>query len=59
MRLFPDTQDALSNEYITTKHSNAFNSERASGMNKLQQLQYIAMLKDIIIGMLLLIFRCC
>jgi hypothetical protein len=35
---------------VIVKHSSAFNSERASGMNKLQQLQFIEALKKIILG---------
>lgn len=38
---------------VVVKHSSAFNSERATGMNKLQQLQFVEALKKIIIGMLL------
>lgn len=36
---------------IVIKHSGAFNSERAAGMSKLQQLQFVEVLKEMIIGM--------
>jgi hypothetical protein len=35
---------------VIIKHSSAFNSECATGMNKLQQLQFVDMLKKMIIG---------
>jgi hypothetical protein len=35
---------------VVVGHSSAFNSERATGMNKLQQLQFVEMLKEIIVG---------
>lgn len=35
---------------VIVKQSGAFNSECATGMNKLQQLQFIDMLKKTIIG---------
>jgi hypothetical protein len=40
MRLFPETQDInpLPMAKIVTKHSHGFDSERAKGLNKLQQL---------------------
>jgi hypothetical protein len=35
---------------VVVRHSNAFNSERASGMNKVQQLQFVELVKSMIIG---------
>jgi hypothetical protein len=35
---------------VVFKHSSAFNSERASGMSKLEQLQFVEMMKKNIIG---------
>jgi hypothetical protein len=35
---------------VVVRHSSAFNSERATGMNKLQQLQFVAMMKGMILG---------
>jgi hypothetical protein len=52
MRLFPETQNIkpLPTVRIVTKHSHGFNSERATGLNKLQQLQLVQQLKDMIVG---------
>ena len=52
MRLFPETQDInpLPMVKIVTKHSHGFNSERATGLNKLQQLQFVEQLKGMIVG---------
>ncbi|OAK98814.1 hypothetical protein IQ06DRAFT_192846, partial [Phaeosphaeriaceae sp. SRC1lsM3a] len=36
---------------VVIKHSGAFNSERATSMSKLQQLQFVEVLKEMIIGM--------
>jgi hypothetical protein len=38
------------NTNVIVKHSSAFNSDRASDMSKLQQLQFIETIKIIIIG---------
>jgi hypothetical protein len=35
---------------VIIKHSSAFNSERESGMTKLEQLQFVEMLKGMILG---------
>jgi hypothetical protein len=35
---------------VVVRHSSAFNSERASGMNKIQQLQFVEVVKRMIIG---------
>jgi hypothetical protein len=35
---------------VVFKHSSAFNSERASGMSKLEQLQFVEMMKKNIVG---------
>jgi hypothetical protein len=43
-----DEEHPVSN--VVVKHSSAFNSKRATGMNKLQQLQFVEMLKRMIIG---------
>jgi hypothetical protein len=48
-------QPLISN--ITVKHGSAFNSERDSGMSKLQQLHFVEALKRMIIGTLPLHFR--
>jgi hypothetical protein len=37
---------------VVVRHSSAFNSERESGMNKVQQLQFIELVKKMIIGTL-------
>jgi hypothetical protein len=52
MRLFPETQNVkmLPTVKIVTKHSHGFNSERATGLNKLQQLQFVETLKGMIVG---------
>jgi hypothetical protein len=52
MRLFPETQNInpLPTVKIVTKHSHGFNSERATGLNKLQQLQFVEQLKGMIVG---------
>jgi hypothetical protein len=50
MRLFPETQVPLPTVKIATRHSNSFNSERATGMNRLQQLQFVEKLKNCIVG---------
>ena len=35
---------------VVVRHSSAFNSERATGMSKVQQLQFVELLKKMIIG---------
>jgi hypothetical protein len=35
---------------VVVKHSSAFNSERASGMKKVQQFQFVELIKGMIIG---------
>jgi hypothetical protein len=52
MRLFPETQNIkpLPTVRIVTKHSHGFNSERATGLDKLQQLQFVEQLKGMIVG---------
>jgi hypothetical protein len=35
---------------VVVRHSSVFNSERASGMNKVQQLQFVEAVKRMIIG---------
>jgi hypothetical protein len=35
---------------VVVRHSRVFNSERASGMNKVQQLQFVEAVKRMIIG---------
>lgn len=37
---------------VLIKHSSAFNSQRESGMSKLEQLQFVEMLKGMILGIL-------
>ncbi|KAF2856302.1 hypothetical protein T440DRAFT_474680 [Plenodomus tracheiphilus IPT5] len=54
---FPDLQETLPyNPTTTTNQSNAFNSQRATGMNELQQLQFVEQLKYSIIDNAKLIF---
>jgi hypothetical protein len=36
---------------VVVRHSSAFNSERASGMKKVQQLQFVRLVKQMIVGM--------
>jgi hypothetical protein len=43
-----DEEQPVSN--VVIKHSSAFNSERATGMNKLQQLQFVDTLKHMIVS---------
>jgi hypothetical protein len=48
-----NTQPPSPNPRVTNvlvKHSSAFNSESATGLNKLQQLQFVALLKTAILG---------
>ncbi|KAF1939533.1 hypothetical protein EJ02DRAFT_254710 [Clathrospora elynae] len=55
-RLLPDEpQISLPTVKLVTQHSNSFNSERATGMNKLQQLQFVQQMKGCIVGMLLIV----
>lgn len=35
---------------VIVKHSSVFNSRRAGGMSSLEQLQFVQMLKDVIVG---------
>jgi hypothetical protein len=35
---------------VVVRHSSAFNSERATGMNKVEQLRFVELLKKMIIG---------
>jgi hypothetical protein len=51
-RLFPETQNVnmLSTVKIVTKHSHGFNSERVTGLNRLQQLQFVETLKGMLVG---------
>jgi hypothetical protein len=52
MRLLTETQNInpLPTVKIVTKHSHGFNSERATGLNKLQQLRFVGLLKGMIVG---------
>lgn len=43
---------------VVVTHSSAFNSERASGMNKVQQLEFTSKLKAVIVGMCFY-YACC
>jgi hypothetical protein len=45
-----DAEESLVTD-IKVKHSSAFNSERASGMNKVQQLQSVKLIKGMITSM--------
>jgi hypothetical protein len=46
----PAQNEALLVTDVVVRHSSAFNSERASGMNKVQQLQFVEVVKRMIIG---------
>jgi hypothetical protein len=35
---------------VVVRHSSAFNSERATGMSKVEQLQFVELLKKMIVG---------
>ncbi|KAF7676959.1 hypothetical protein GT037_005171 [Alternaria burnsii] len=49
MRLFPKTQAPLPTVNIMTKHSHTFNSSTATGLDKLEQLQFVEVLKSWIV----------
>lgn len=51
MRHFPETQAPLPTIKVVTKHSHAFNSSTATGLDKLGQLQFAEAVKGWIIGM--------
>ena len=50
IRLFPETQAPLPTINIVTKHSHAFNSSKAAGLDKLEQLQFAEAVKGWIVG---------
>lgn len=50
IRLFPETQAPLPTVNVVTKHSHAFNSSKAAGLDKLEQLQFAEVVKGWIIG---------